>query len=81
MGKSRSKILLIGALILLISPQPMYAYVDPGAGSVFLQLLLGGLAGALVLGKLYWRRLKRMFGFGDRRTDPAPQTEHESTRK
>lgn len=33
-------------------------YVDPGAGSLLLQLILGGIAGALVTLKLYWRRLR-----------------------
>ena len=35
------------------------AYLDPGAGSMVLQALLGGVAGVLVLLKLYWRRLVR----------------------
>ena len=34
------------------------AYLDPGTGSMVLQLVLGGVVGALALGKLYWRRLK-----------------------
>ena len=34
------------------------AYLDPGTGSMALQLLLGGLVGALAMVKLYWRRLK-----------------------
>jgi hypothetical protein len=31
-------------------------YLDPGAGSLVLQLILGGIAGALVSLKLFWRR-------------------------
>ncbi len=31
---------------------PTYAYLDPGTGSMLLQMLLGGVAGALVVGKL-----------------------------
>jgi hypothetical protein len=34
------------------------AYLDPGTGSMMLQLLLGGIAGALVMGKLYWHRFR-----------------------
>lgn len=34
-----------------------HAYLDPGTGSMLLQLLVGGAAGAAVLGKLVWRRL------------------------
>ncbi len=42
---------------------PAYAYLDPGTGSMLVQLLLGGFAGVLVVGKLYWHRLKMLFGF------------------
>jgi hypothetical protein len=52
---------------------PAYAYLDPGTGSMLLQLLLGGVAGALVIGKLYWARIKSFFGRGpssDSRPDP-----------
>ncbi len=41
---------------------PAYAYLDPGTGSMLVQLLLGGVAGALVIGKLYWQRIKAFFG-------------------
>jgi membrane associated rhomboid family serine protease len=37
---------------------PVEAYLDPGTGSMVLQLVLGGVVGALAIGKLYWRRLK-----------------------
>jgi len=38
----------------------MLAYLDPGAGSLLLQLLAGSLAGVAVMGRLYWRRVKRV---------------------
>jgi hypothetical protein len=47
------------------------AYLDPGSGSMLLQLLAGGVAGVAVAGKMYWRRLKRTLGFG--RSDEKPQ--------
>ncbi len=44
-----------------------YAYLDPGSGSMLLQLLLGGIAGLAVIMKLYWARFKeginKIFGF------------------
>ncbi len=52
--------------------QHAYAYLDPGTGSMVLQLLLGGIAGALVVGKLYWHRFKSMFG----RSASNPSTEN-----
>lgn len=59
--------LIFAAVILLDSfavTAPAYAYLDPGTGSMLLQLLLGGVAGALVVGKLYWARIKSFFGLG-----------------
>jgi hypothetical protein len=48
---------------------PAYAYLDPGTGSMMLQLMLGGVAGAVVVGKLYFRRATDFFrSFGRRRT-------------
>ena len=38
------------------------AYLDPGSGSLFLQLLLGGIAGVAVLGKLLWQRILSALG-------------------
>jgi hypothetical protein len=35
------------------------AYIDPGSGSMLLQILLGGVAAAGVTAKLTWRRLLR----------------------
>ncbi|HEX9789864.1 MAG TPA: hypothetical protein VGA60_04315 [Kiloniellales bacterium] len=41
---------------------PLVAYLDPGTGSMIVQLLLGGVAGALMIGKLYWQKIKGFFG-------------------
>jgi hypothetical protein len=37
------------------------AYLDPGSGSMLVQLLLGGVAGAAVIVKLGWDRFKDIF--------------------
>ena len=37
--------------------KPLLAYLDPGSGSMMLQVLAGGLAAAAVTLKVYWRRL------------------------
>jgi hypothetical protein len=44
-------------------------YLDAGSGSLLLQALAGGFAGVAVVGKLYWRRLKRVFAKRDARDD------------
>jgi len=48
------------ASIVLVAPAA-YAYVDPGAGSMLLQLLLGGVAGLLVLLRLLRHRIASFF--------------------
>jgi len=35
----------------------VFAYLDPGSGSMMLQVLAGGIAAAAVTIKVYWRRL------------------------
>ena len=37
------------------------AYLDPGTGSMILQVLLGGIAGVVVAVKLYWQKMKSFF--------------------
>jgi hypothetical protein len=37
------------------------AYIDPGAGSLLIQLLIGGLAGLAALVRFRWNRIKAAF--------------------
>ncbi len=46
-------------------------YVDPGSGSMILQLLLGGVSGLYVIFRLFKQKILRMFGI---ETEPAPKT-------
>jgi hypothetical protein len=46
------------AVVALLIAAPAYAYIDPGSGGMLVQLLTGGAAGAIILARLYWRRLK-----------------------
>ena len=41
-------------------PEDMLAYLDPGSGSMIVQLLAGGAAAVGVATKLYWRRFRRL---------------------
>lgn len=49
-------------LTLLALALPAHAYLDPASGSMFLQMLVGGVAGVALLVKLYWYKLLRFFG-------------------
>ena len=53
---------ILGLLIIGAMTGTAQAYLDPGTGSMILQLLLGGIAGMAVVLKLYWHRLKALFG-------------------
>lgn len=52
-------------------PDILLAYLDPGAGSLLLQILLGGWAAAFVLVKLGWKRIRSIFV----RDEPTDQPE------
>jgi hypothetical protein len=59
MRSNVSNIVLLGAGATLLFTKSAWAYLDPGTGSMMLQLLLGGIAGAMVVGKLYWHRFRQ----------------------
>lgn len=62
----------------------MFAYLDPGTGSIVLQVIVGGFAGLAVFFKMFGRRM--MFwkkdnelteGDGDTTADAEPTTDAE----
>jgi len=69
--------MLVVLLLLLSLSGNAHAYIDPSAGSVLLQLLLGGIAGLLVALRLYWNRLT---GFLRRRQGSAASDERDRIR-
>ena len=60
--------LLLVAILVLWS-RPAYAYLDPGTGSMILATILGGVAGLLVAGKVFWRGILAAFGVGKQDED------------
>ena len=55
--------IIITVLILLFMTDTE-AYLDPGTGSMLLQVVLGGVAAVGVAVKLYWHKLRVAFGMG-----------------
>jgi len=51
----------VAAIFVGISTSSAYAYLDPGTGAMILQVLLGGVAGLALVGKLYWHKLTSLF--------------------
>jgi hypothetical protein len=57
--------------ILWVVPGQAHAYLDPGAGSMILQLILGGVGGLVVLAKLYLRKVTHLFGRQEQEPESA----------
>lgn len=51
----------VATLMVVLTAAPAYAYVDPGSASMFFQILIGTLLGAVVAVKVYWNKLKSLF--------------------
>jgi hypothetical protein len=53
---------IITTILLLLMFTDAIAYLDPGTGSMLLQVILGGIAAVGVAIKLYWHKLRAAFG-------------------
>jgi len=55
-----SKFMIILSLIILngIMFDDAFAYIDPGSGSVVIQMIIGALVGVGVTIKVYWEKIK-----------------------
>jgi hypothetical protein len=51
--------------------QDALAYLDPGSGSMMLQLLLGGVVGIAAILKLYWNAFADLFRRKKQQNDSA----------
>ena len=60
-------------VLLLLMFTDAVAYLDPGTGSMLLQVILGGIAAVGVAIKLYWHKLRAAFGMAKKE-----ETEDES---
>lgn len=55
-----SKMIILTGLVfffLIVLAQDAHAYLDPGTGSYFFQILIAGLLGVLFFMKNFWRNL------------------------
>jgi hypothetical protein len=58
---------------LVYAPDGVFGYLDPGTGSMLVQLVVGGLAAIAVTAKFYWRRLLVFLRI--RKPEPEPEQE------
>ena len=59
---SLSFLLALAAMLVGASTSTAQAYLDPGTGSIILQILLGGVAGLALACKLYWQKFITLLG-------------------
>jgi hypothetical protein len=62
MRARKGRLFVVAAVLLLGMPSPALAYLDPGAGSLLIQMVLGGIAMAAVMARVFWARLRGLFG-------------------
>ena len=48
--------------VVLLPEGKVYAYLDPGSGSLIIQILVAGFLGALVTFRVFWQRIIGLFG-------------------
>lgn len=48
-------------LAILFIPVNAYAYIDPGVGGFFVQILLGIMAGLIYIARVFWISIKTFF--------------------
>jgi hypothetical protein len=67
---------LAAALLgVLVSYQDAHAYIDPSAGSYFLQIALSGLLGGIFVVKTFWKDVRAHFSRNDQDDDEARKTD------
>ncbi len=66
---------LLSVAAFLATASTAHAYLDPGTGSMILQIVLGGVAGLMVVGKLYWAKFTSFFS---RQSDSAGEVKDTS---
>lgn len=52
------------------STENAFAYLDPGTGSILVQGIIGGVASGLFIMRMYWRKIKGLFGRSNAAEEP-----------
>jgi hypothetical protein len=56
------KLFVVLVSFLLLWPTSVHAYIDPGTGSMVLQMIVAGVMAGLYLCKRYWNKIKLLIG-------------------
>jgi hypothetical protein len=80
-ARARTSALLGVLVILVVFVRPAYGYIDPGSGSLLIQVVIGSALACLLGLKVFWRQvtafLARLFG---RKTKPPERLREGGTR-
>lgn len=64
------KIASLNLFVLFLFSSSAWAYLDPGTGSMLLQVILGGVAAVGVAIKIFWYRIRAALGLGKKNEAP-----------
>lgn len=76
MTKKTLLFLSVGTLTMFGVIGDSYAYLDPGTGSIILQGLIAGIAGAATVASLYWHKIKAFFSSSSRDNQKTEEDPH-----
>ena len=68
----KSKLILFVAVLFIFHQffiSNAYAYIDPGSGSLIIQMLIGTLVGLGIALKIYWHRIRMKFSNFSEKSD------------
>ncbi len=68
----KSKLILFVAVLFIFHQffiSNAYAYIDPGSGSLIIQMLIGTLVGLGIALKVYWHRIRMKFSNFSEKSD------------
>jgi hypothetical protein len=71
------RIAVLAIVVALLFPRDAFAYLDPGTGSLVFQTVVAALAAVAYGVRVYWGKIKGLFGRG--RTKDVAHTSVETT--
>ena len=72
--KHLAELTLLLVVLVLASPQPLAAYIDPGSGSYLLQILVAGVLGASFAVKRFWGNIVALFRRSESSDEDSPSS-------
>ena len=55
------KLVYLFLIVNILFVEQSFAYIDPGSGSLILQIILGAIAATAAFAKIFWYRVKEFF--------------------